>query len=726
MDVIFTIVSRNYAAQAATLMESLAAAEPRVRRVVVATDGPIPALERLAEVIDAAAVGAPFAAMSVYYDALELNTAVKPYVFGHLMAQPGVGSVAYLDPDIYVFRPLDAVRAGLAEAQLMLTPHTLRPLLGDANPNDRDLLRAGVYNLGFCAARNEPKVHDLMAWWADRCRFDCRVDLAGGLFTDQKWMDLSPGFVDSLSVHRRPDLNLAYWNLEGRKLERARDGWRIDGEPLGFFHFSGFDPHRPRILSKHQNRVSVTPGSPLADLLADFAQAMIRNGHAETSAVPYAHNRFASGRPVSALMRRRALRAARAGEAFATGLSDETEAWFDAADPELAEPGLPDVTRLMAQVWHENPAADPFDRASAEARLAFHQWFADNAETLGADAPSVAAAQALARDAGGSARAADSKTWREKVLPASPAQVFDWLREPTPVPRACRALLAARGDLRQRFGKDSDSLLAWCLGPEAAAGRFAADLLPEPVIEALARDPALLFRAAGMAERGANATDLQRRLGAGFGAGHRAGWPERLTGPLRAPYLVPAQGYPSPFVKLFLDIWDHRPDLRRLYPLGTPLSRLRYLRWLLAGGLAEYGVETEALPARVLRHPMTRLAALSVRGRGAASRPAPAGTVERLLVVERAADLAIPSNALAYDATSGSFHGPSGPAPTPARAALICFLTDPVLVPADAIALHAKGVRWNLAVGVWDDPVTDDAPARAFVEEIWPPARLAR
>jgi len=47
LDVIFTIVSRNYAAQAATLMESLALAEPKVRRVVVATDGPIPALDPL-------------------------------------------------------------------------------------------------------------------------------------------------------------------------------------------------------------------------------------------------------------------------------------------------------------------------------------------------------------------------------------------------------------------------------------------------------------------------------------------------------------------------------------------------------------------------------------------------------------------------------------------------------------------------------------------------------
>src|SRR5678816_315617 len=143
-------------------MESLALAEPKARRVIVATDGPNPALEAFAEVIDAGSVGAPFAAMCVYYDALELNTAVKPYVFKHLLGQPGVTSATYLDPDIYVFRPLDQVREGLAEAQLVLTPHITRPLLGDANPNDQAILRSGVYNLGFVAGRAEPKVLALM------------------------------------------------------------------------------------------------------------------------------------------------------------------------------------------------------------------------------------------------------------------------------------------------------------------------------------------------------------------------------------------------------------------------------------------------------------------------------------------------------------------------------------------------------------------------------------
>ena len=34
-------------------------------------------------------------------------------------------------------------------------------------PNDQTILQSGSFNLGFCAARAEPKVVDLMSWWAD-------------------------------------------------------------------------------------------------------------------------------------------------------------------------------------------------------------------------------------------------------------------------------------------------------------------------------------------------------------------------------------------------------------------------------------------------------------------------------------------------------------------------------------------------------------------------------
>ena len=722
MDVIFTIVSRNYAAQAATLMESLAAQEPAARRVVVATDGPIPHLERLAEVIDARDVGAPYAAMSVYYDALELNTAVKPYVFRRFLTEPGVTSATYLDPDIFVFRPLTAVRAGLAEAQLALTPHLTRPLLGSAMPNDHAILKSGSFNLGFCAARAEAKVVDLMSWWADRCEFDCRVDLKNGLFTDQRWMDLSPGFVDSLAILRTPTLNLAYWNLEGRTLARSAEGWTVDGEPLGFFHFSGFDPSRPDVLSKHQDRVRVTPGTPLAELLAEYAAAMLRNGHETSRSIPYAHLCFPSGRRITPAMRRRALRAARDGKDFSAGVTEAVEAWVDAPDPEAALPGLPDVTRTMEQVWRDVPTGFQLDHETG--RLGFHQFFAEHAVTLGADAISGSAAEGLLAAWRSGTREPDASVWGEPPWQGPASGALDWLRQPSAdsIPRAAKALLAARGDLRAKFAGDTDGLIAWCLGAEAAAGRFAPDLLPASVIEALARDPAPLLQAARLAEPGAS--DLKRRLSAGFGVAARAGWPASLTEALRAPFLEPAPAQPAPFIRLFLDIWESRVDLQRLFPLRSAAERIRFLRWLAGGGLAEYGVEFEALPTAIRTHPLMKLARLTVRRRQGAARAANGARVLELWVVE-GAELAreVAADRLVYEAASGHFLGPAGPAAAPAQADLVRFLTRPDLVPADAVALHGRGVRWSRAVGVWDAgtaaALSDDTVGLSFVDEVW-------
>ena len=725
MDVIFTIVSRNYAAQAATLMESLATAEPQARRVVVAADGPIPELSGKAEVIPAQDLGAPVRDMSVYYEALELNTAVKPFAFRSLLKQPGVSSVTYLDPDIFVYRPLDAVREGLRQAQLCLTPHITRPLLGPASPNDQDLLRAGIYNLGFVSARNDPKVFDLLDWWAERCRFDCRVDLANGLFTDQKWMDLSPGLVDSVAILRDCGLNLAYWNLEGRRVERGPQGWTVDGQPLCFFHFSGFDPARPKTLSKHQNRLEVEPGSDLAELLADFAKAMLKNGHAQTSPIPYAFQAFASGRPVTRPMRLRALRAARGGETFPDGLGAATEAWLDGAESEAVTPGLTDITRLMDQVWRDSVAADHFDRATEDGRDGFRRWFADNAPALGADALAVSAGQALATERGGG-READGHVWRETPFAGPSSEVAVWLREDTTAsPRACLALLAARKDLRQRFARDPQALLAWCIGPEAQGGRFSLNFLPPLVVDALAADSALLFQAARFADSAPAGSDLRRRLQPGFGVGHRAGWPTELTGPLRKPHLAPADGLPPPYVRLFADIWSARPDLQRLYPLARASGRLRFLRWLIAGGLAEYGVDLAALPERVRHHPQMRVAELSVRRKaqppltGRAS-----GKVPRLIVVET---LEGRVSGPTYEAGQARFHNPGH---APAHVDLVIFRNDPASAPADAIALLSQGVRWDRAVGEWDaDAVAaldDETPALSFIDEVWTVGEAAR
>jgi len=81
---------------------------------------------------------------------------------------------------------------------------------------------------------------------------------------------------------------------------------------------------------------------------------------------------------------------------------------------------------------------------------------------------------------------------------------------------------------------------------------------------------------------------------------------------------------------------------------------------------------------------------------------------------------------LVYEAGSGRFLGPGGPASAPAHAELVRFLTYPDLAPADAVALHSRGVRWARAVGVWDAEtvagLSDATVGLAFVDEIWAPA----
>ena len=134
-------------------------------------------------------------------------------------------------------------------------------------------------------------------------------------------------------------------------------------------------------------------------------------------------------------------------------------------------------------------------------------------------------------------------------------------------------------------------------------------------------------------------------------------------------------------------------------------------------------MEVSALPSRVRGHPLMRLADLSVRQHRPLTERLPTTPAASLLVAESAEGVAVAPGALVYDATNGRFVGPSRAlgAP-PGQVERVCFLTAPGLVAADAIALHARGVSWRRAVGVWDAAVVADLSADdvalGFVDEV--------
>ncbi len=731
MDIVFTIVSRNYSAQAAVLMRSLAQAEPDAARVVIAVDGPMPELEPLARVIAAGDTGAPLAAMSVYYDALELNTAVKPHAFRHLLAEPGVGSVTYLDPDIYVYGALTPVRSGLQQAPLVLIPHLTRPLPGEAQPNDHTILASGGFNLGFMAVRREAEIFALLDWWAEKCRYDCRVDFANGLFTDQKWMDLAPGLVSDIAILRDPGLDIAYWNLEGRTLARGTAGWQVNGQPLGFFHFSGFDPESPMVLSKHQDRIITPPDSPLALLLRDYAQALLDSGHREASRIAYGFRTFPSGRAVTPAMRRRALRAAREGQRFDEGLSAPVEDWLDGAEPLASAPGLPDITREMDQVWRDDPvAAARFSRTDLEDRLSFHAWYAQRSQT---EPASRAAAERLLDVWRQGQR--QSTDWPQADPPwtGEASDIIQWLTAPSNglVPRAAAAVLTARADLRTRFATaEPAEVFAWLMGPESEGRRFDCRLIDPASLKRLTAGGETLLAAARFARApGGPDSSLRTRLSAGYGVGVRAGWTQEVLSEVRGDGDRPVGSLssPYPFPRLLLWIWESRPDLQRLFPIHRAGARLRYLRWLLAGGLAEYDVEVDGLPDALTRSAAFGVARMSVRGQNRSGRPSSARPFRAaaIVVVEhRNPTMAEwPDGVLIFDAATARLARPDGGPVGEVEADMLVLATGPRFAPADTVALLSQGASWKHVAGAWPAAamadLPQDHPAWGFVDEVW-------
>jgi len=210
------------------------------------------------------------------YGIMELNTAIKPYMFSHLRKQ-GYEHIIYIDPDILVFDRLSDVEQLLNEgAAAVVTPHLTAPIKDQFVPTELDIMRAGAYNLGFLALGNQPESDAFIQWWEEKLEFGAVSDPARGLFTDQKWIDLAPGMFGNFAILRDPGYNVAYWNLAHRPIKKVGSTYQVNNHPLRFFHFSGFDPINPKPFSKHQNRFDLETIGEAKSLALMYAKKYFR------------------------------------------------------------------------------------------------------------------------------------------------------------------------------------------------------------------------------------------------------------------------------------------------------------------------------------------------------------------------------------------------------------------------------------------------------------------
>jgi len=303
-----TIASKNYLHYCRTLMDSLQRVHPDWERHLLLVDEIQGAFDPAAEkfnVVEVARLPLPQPRKFFFrYTIMELNTAVKPWLLDWLLHEKGYDRVVYLDPDIRVYAPLteigDAFDAG---ANMVLTPHLTGRLDDGRRPTEQDIVQAGAFNLGFIALRRTDAMRDFLRWWQGKLEYACVVDQDAGLFVDQKWMDLAPGMFPGVIILRHEGCNVAYWNLKHRKVTKEGGGFRVNGQPLKFFHYSGMNPEDPSPVSKHQDRFKLSDLGDAGELARDYCRTVAAHGMAACRTWKYAFGFFTDGAEILDLMR---------------------------------------------------------------------------------------------------------------------------------------------------------------------------------------------------------------------------------------------------------------------------------------------------------------------------------------------------------------------------------------------------------------------------------------
>jgi hypothetical protein len=282
---IFTLCSNNYLAQAKTLGDSVNEYYPNSKFVIGLVDYLDETIDydffKGIDLIPFDQLGYPeFEDMLTRYNVIEFNTSVKPFYIDYLWKRFGTDqTIVYLDPDIYLYRPLDHVFEGLETHSVVITPMFCEAPK-ETSLDELVALRHGMYNLGFIALKYSEESVKLVNWWKERLRTHCLIDKPRGIFVDQKWIDLAPMLFDGIFMLKHRGYNMAWWNFSERRILDSAFGYLVNTQDqyLHFFHFSGFKPGSVSITGRSaESQFSYESKPEMRQLGKDYEQKLLAN-----------------------------------------------------------------------------------------------------------------------------------------------------------------------------------------------------------------------------------------------------------------------------------------------------------------------------------------------------------------------------------------------------------------------------------------------------------------
>jgi len=272
--------------QALALLQALARHHPELpRRLLLADRRPVepPTGLGAAEVIAADDLGlTELPRLAFALEPPALAQLLLAQTLHRLLALPDCRGVIALDAEADLQGPLlpftEALRHG---SDAVLLP---RALPGQPQ-EERDLLRAGLYDPGCFALGATPEGRRLAAWWS-------RASLADGeeqaMALDGRWLDLVPAYCARPLLLRHPGLGVTPANAARRGLRLVGAEWRLGEQPLLLARF------QPGALSA---------GAAGEALLAAW-QARLAAAARLAPPRPGAFDLTATGEPIPPLLRR--------------------------------------------------------------------------------------------------------------------------------------------------------------------------------------------------------------------------------------------------------------------------------------------------------------------------------------------------------------------------------------------------------------------------------------
>ena len=186
-----------------------------------------------------------------YYNKGEVANLSKYFAIKHVCETQDIDFCAFIDSDMLIYDGLYKEILKIQDNAVYLTPHILGPTTSD---NDHEIMVHGWINAGFMVYnKNNEQALVILDWLISRISQRGFFAPEYSLSCDQTWVSALPViFKDHIEMSSNPGVNVAYWNLFNRKLnKRDDDGIYTNDTPLLLFHFSGYDFKDKKKLSRH-------------------------------------------------------------------------------------------------------------------------------------------------------------------------------------------------------------------------------------------------------------------------------------------------------------------------------------------------------------------------------------------------------------------------------------------------------------------------------------------